>query len=91
MATDPKEIQLDNEQRNLLAELSEKTGKPWPELLAEAIGSVRSAANHQPAALEEESVFDALSRDGLIGCMKGGPSDMSTSSKYMEGFGESDR
>lgn len=35
----------------------------------------------------EESAYEAFKRAGLIGCVKGGPSDLSTNQKYMEGFG----
>ena len=38
----------------------------------------------------EETVFDLLSRAGLIGCVDGavdGPTDLSTNSDHMEGFG----
>jgi hypothetical protein len=38
--------------------------------------------------LKEESAYDAFRRAGLIGCIKDGPSDLSTNPKYMEGFGE---
>jgi hypothetical protein len=36
-----------------------------------------------------ESALDALSRHGLVGCILGGPPDVSTNPKYMEGFGQS--
>jgi hypothetical protein len=36
---------------------------------------------------QEESAYDAFKRAGLIGCIKDGPSDLSTNPKYMEGFG----
>ena len=37
--------------------------------------------------VEDESAHAAFVRAGVIGCVKGGPSDLSTNSKYMEGFG----
>lgn len=33
--------------------------------------------------------FEILDEVGLIGCVKGAPSDLSTNPKYMEGFGKS--
>ena len=39
--------------------------------------------------VEGESFFDAASRLGYIGCIKGTPSDLSTNKKHMEGFGKS--
>ena len=35
----------------------------------------------------DESAYEAFRRAGVIGCVKGGPSDLSTDPKYMEGFG----
>jgi hypothetical protein len=37
------------------------------------------------------SLFDRLSRHGLIGCLDAGPEDLSTNPDHMEGFGERDR
>ncbi|MCH8042444.1 MAG: hypothetical protein IID44_01885 [Planctomycetes bacterium] len=40
MATDPNsQIELSAQQRSKLVELSERTGKPWSELLSEILGS----------------------------------------------------
>lgn len=41
-----------------------------------------------PAGYEAESFFDAASRLGYIGCVKGTPPDLSTNKKYLEGFGK---
>jgi predicted DNA-binding antitoxin AbrB/MazE fold protein len=35
-----------------------------------------------------ESCYDVAARAGIIGAIKGGPSDLSTNPKYLEGFGE---
>ena len=35
-----------------------------------------------------ETLYDKLARKGLIGCLSGGPPDLSPNPKYMEGFGE---
>ena len=42
-------------------------------------------------ALSEEGAtfFEVLNEVGLIGCVKGGPPDLSTNPKHMEGFGKS--
>jgi hypothetical protein len=48
---------------------------------------VESRRSQQPI---EETVFDVLERSGLIGCLEGspgGPTDLSTNPKHMEGFG----
>ena len=40
MVTDPNsQIELSAQQRSKLVELSERTGKPWSELLSEILGS----------------------------------------------------
>jgi predicted DNA-binding antitoxin AbrB/MazE fold protein len=53
---------------------------------------VRVSVSAEPAAesgsnREGESFFDAASRLGFIGCIKGTPRDLSTNKKYMKGFG----
>ncbi len=42
--------------------------------------------NHADEATEP-TAFDVLSRAGLIGCLKGGPTDLATNPAHMEGFG----
>ncbi len=91
MAVDPLEIQLTPEQRSELARLADATGKPWAEVLKEALGSYRPLGTRNGNNQEsDESLFDALSRDGLIGCIKDAPPDLSTNPKYMEAFGRDD-
>jgi hypothetical protein len=88
MNTLPNQIVLTSEQRERLARLVEETGRPWPELLEEALAAYHPRPA-SPNCQEGESFFDRASRSGLIGCVQGGPSDLSTNPKYMEGFGES--
>jgi len=33
------------------------------------------------------TLFESMSKAGLIGCVKDAPSDLSTNPRYMEGFG----
>jgi len=89
MATNPQEIQLSDEQKRQLAEAADRAGKPWPEVFSDALGAHRPPlqTGTDGGSNEQESLYDALKRDGLIGCIKGGPSDLSTNPKYMEGFG----
>ncbi len=76
----------------MLAEVSERTGKPWEEVLHEALRQVGHAAGpSSPNGNKIESLFDRLSRHGLIGCLDGGREDLSTNPAHMEGFGESGR
>jgi hypothetical protein len=91
MATNGKNIQLTDEQLQLLGELATKTGQSQEAILSNALRQYRAP----PADTGEngghfETVYDVLERNGLIGCVKGGPPDLSTNPKYMEGFGESD-
>lgn len=93
MAIDTAQIQLSDADRRLLAEIAEATGKPWSEVLNAALDEFR---RHQPAKAAQkgrvvESVYDRLKASGLLGCLQGGPSDLSTNPAYMEGFGEDDR
>jgi len=83
------EIQLSTEQTEALARLSLETGKPWSELLGQALDSLKRQAlssRSQGSNDHAETVHDAMTRAGLLGCLKG-PPDLSTNSAYMEGFG----
>ena len=88
MATDPQEIQLTEEQRKALADLADTTGKPWPQVLAEALRCYRPRNGPQVAGERQRSLYDVMLEDGAIGIVKKGlPIDVSTNPKYMEGFG----
>ena len=88
MATiDPSNnIQLNDEQREQLAAIAKETGKPWQDLLAEFFAAYKVQV-HTETRPEPESVFDALERHGLIGCIDSGCGDLSTNPVHMEGFG----
>jgi predicted transcriptional regulator len=85
MSVDPHSISLSDSQRQQLADLANQSGRPWPELLAEAIASYRPRveANGNSA----ESFSAAAARLGLLGCVEG-PADLSTNPIHMEGFGQ---
>ena len=85
MSVSPIQIHLSSDQQLLLAQLAAQTGKPWGEVLTEALRAYRPSL---PSAEDSESFYDVAARLGLIGCLEGGPSDLSTNPKYMEGFGE---
>jgi hypothetical protein len=88
MSTSPDQIVLTPAQQQRLAELANETGKPWHELLDAAISSLKPAVSPTNG---QETVYDAMVRLGLLGCLKGGPADLSTNPIYMEGFGEGGR
>jgi hypothetical protein len=85
MATDPKDIQLTDEQRKLLAAKAKETGRPVEELLDELVAST-PRPRRQPR--EGRSLLDAMREHGMVGAMQG-PGDLSTNPEHMEGFGES--
>jgi hypothetical protein len=100
MATEPSAIQLTVEQMTLLGQFAVRTGKSREEVLTDALRVYEPAEtpNLQPLASQGcdrvaagLSLYERLARKGLIGCLTGGPPDLSTNPDYMEGFGESDR
>jgi hypothetical protein len=89
MATDPHSIQLTPEQLALLGQFSVRTGKPPEEVLSDALEQYRpDPTNASTEDVRAESLYDKLARKRLIGCLSGGPPDLSTNPEYMEGFGE---
>jgi hypothetical protein len=88
MSVDPKTILLTDAQRQALAELSDKSGKPWPDVLSEALSAYRPKGETNGG--NGESFSEAAERLGLVGCVEG-PADLSTNPAYMEGFGQRDK
>lgn len=80
-------IALDASQQAELHQLAEQTGKPWPVVFAEALAGYRQHEASVSNGETTESFVDAASRLGLIGCLEGGPPDLSSNPAYMEGFG----
>lgn len=82
-------LTLDSSQQAELLRLAAQTGKPWSLVLSEALASYRAQeCSAQPQnGISDESFFDAASKLGLIGCLEGGPTDLSTNPAHMEGFG----
>jgi hypothetical protein len=88
MSVDPKTIALTDAQKRALAELSDMTGKPWPDVFSEALSTYRPKT--EANGRNGESFSAAASRLGLVGCIEG-PADLSTNRAYMEGFGEREK
>ena len=82
---------LDPKDQKELEALAFETGKNPGELLRELIHEAlverkRNGQAHPPSD-EEETLYEAFNRQGLIGCVEGLPADLSTNPKHMEGFG----
>jgi hypothetical protein len=88
MATHENPIRLTDEQMRLLNELSARTGRPSQELLEQALKELRNARAPETEDRAGINLFERLSQSGLLGCLDGGPADLSTNPKHMEGFGE---
>lgn len=90
MATDFRQIDLDDHQRHLLASAADRLGVPWPEIFEKAIAPLAEAKEIPPAQNGSPATpFEILRRHGLIGCIADTPPDLSTNKKYMEGYGRS--
>ena len=91
MAIDISQIQLTDAERRFVAEVAERTGKPWAEVLKDALRQyAETVASQLKNGDRVESLYDRLANHRLIGCLDGGPEDLSTGAAHMEGFGESD-
>ncbi|WP_425615655.1 hypothetical protein NA78x_005585 [Anatilimnocola sp. NA78] len=90
MIHDPRNIQLTPEQQQQIADLAERTGHPWERVVESALNQYGRNLARPTAGSSPENARDALKRLGLLGAIKGGPTDLSTNPKYMEGFGESE-
>jgi hypothetical protein len=90
MAIDLTHIQLTDAEKRMLAEASERTGKPWPEVLKEALHHYGADAPTRNGK-RDGSLYDRLVRHGLLGCLEGGPDDLSVNPVHMEGFGGCDQ
>jgi hypothetical protein len=79
-------MQLTPKQRETLAKLAAKSGRPWEDVLEEALTSLQPQAK-SASGVATETVQAALLRLGLLGCVTDAPADLSANPKYMEGFG----
>jgi hypothetical protein len=87
MSINPEEIRHTPEQQDQLARVAEQSGQPWQELLARVIGALPAEPSNGPND-QAKPAYDLLSEAGLIGCIEGGPADVSSNPICMEGFGE---
>jgi hypothetical protein len=88
MIVDPRRIELTPQQQEEIAAIAMRFGKPWPDVLHEALTTYRAQADVN--ARTDESFLTAASRLGLLGRLSGGPSDLSSNPDHMQGFGGND-
>ena len=81
-------IALSDAQRRALAELSDKSGKPWPDVFSEALSAYKPKV--EANGKNGESFSEVAERLGLVGCVEG-PSDLSTNPAYMKDFGQREK
>ena len=74
-------IRLSEEVQENLAALVQSTGKTESDVVREAL--MEYCCKHSATP----SCYVLAKNAGLIGCMKGGPRDLSKNPKNMEGFG----
>jgi hypothetical protein len=70
-----------------LAIHARRTGRKEAEIVRAAIAEYLRARKQLPRLKPGESLYDSLMAAGIIGCGQGGPADLATNPKHMEGFG----
>jgi len=72
-------VKLPRTTANRVASLAKRQGRTQSDVLRDAIEKGLEVQSDGP------SVLDLMG--DLVGCIEGGPSDLSTNPKYMKGFG----
>lgn len=81
MKTDRLSVRLSDEIQQQIDALVEATGMTESEIVREALADYCHKRHAEPTC------FDVAKRSGFLGCVDGGPDDLSVNPKYMEGFG----
>ena len=71
MAIDPAEITLNESQRKRLAEMAERTGRPWSELLNEALRKM--AREDEESGIRLRKILDSGTGAGALHARPGHP------------------
>lgn len=87
MSTDANDVSLSADQLSQLARISAAVGKPPAEVLDQLLQQFPLPAGNGIA--KSRTLYEAFASDGSIGIIADGPADVSTNSKYLEGFGKS--
>lgn len=80
MSIDPNEIDSTPEQRQQLAELVEAAGRPWPEVMCEALQNYHPSISGPRIGDSGDGTFYDAMKD-LIRTVRGAPPDLSTNRK----------
>lgn len=84
-------LRIDADVQRRIEVYARAVGVTPSEVVRQAFEAYEASHNGTPPTeTGEETVFDVLSRAGLIGCLKaasGTPTDLSTNPEFMEGFG----
>ncbi len=70
-----------------MEELAHISGMAPVDVVREALEEYVARRGNGNATDKGETLYDRAKRAGLVGCLNGAPSDLSTNPKYMEGFG----
>ena len=68
--------------------MAEQAGRPWPDVLQDALRSYSIVRSGRPIAQSSRSFYEAMMEDGAIGVVTEElPHDLATNSMHLEGFG----
>lgn len=88
MATDSYQIELSPQQFQVLGDIAARTHVSREQVLSSAIEQYQQSLDRNQAAENETlSLAERMRRSGLLGCLNGGPTDLSTNPAHFEGFG----
>ena len=74
-------VRIEQELQKRLETIAQASGKTESEVVRAALGDYLARERTMPTC------FDLFKKTGAIGCVKGGPTDVSTHPKHMRGFG----
>jgi metal-responsive CopG/Arc/MetJ family transcriptional regulator len=75
-------VRVDESLHERLGSVAEAAGKSESQVVREALENYLDRQEEGGA-----TAFDLCKKAGMIGCIKGGPKDMSSNPKHLEGFG----
>ena len=82
-----RRLSLDADLERRIEAFARATESTPSDVVRKAFEEYEANHNGARAGAADESAYEAFKRAGIIGCVKGGPSDLSTNPKYLEGLG----